>query len=631
MEKERDIIDAIRYWGFITLGILLFVNVSYTFIIGTYEIYKQVAMVLAFLLPAALLDRPLWKAATPSGKWVSLLLDLALAVTAALIAGYIFFEFSEMQQRIRTFQTGPAELVVGTTLAALLIEGARRYIGLPLLILTIAFVLYAGFSELLPGALRGIAMDLEGFNNAVLLGSNGVFGPALRVTAVEIYAFILFGATLEALRGGDLFMRIATALTRKQYGGPAKAAVVGSSLMGTISGSAVANVVISGSVTIPMMKRAGFKPHVAASIEAVASTGGQIMPPLMGATAFVIAAYTGLPYATVAIHATIPAILFYVAVFLNVHLLSLREDIRPIEQSQSWTRTDLFAGVAVFTPLVLLVYLLITYFPPMLSAFYSAGLLVVTTLPIAHMRISIAKFIQAITSLTRAMSVIAVACGTAGIVMGIILQTGLGANLSSLLLQAAGGNVYILAVLTAAVSIILGMGLPTIVVYILLASLVAPALIDGGFETLAVHLFVFYYGVVALLTPPLAVASYAAAGIAETDPTRTAFFAAKFALAKYVVPFVFLFSPALVAEGPLWLIAVKVLLALVALIGLSLAIIGYWRGFIPAWQRIAFVGVAALLGSAPLELNAVGLAGAAVCMGMLYMDTRRARPAHNEE
>ncbi len=347
------------------------------------------------------------------------------------------------------------------------------------------------------------------------------------------------------------------------------------------------------------------------------------MPPVMGATAFVIAAYTGTPYGALALAAAIPAFLYYMSIFLNVHLYALREGVGPSQQGAPLTRSDFVAGTAIAGPLILLVYLLLTYFPPMLAALYSTAALTVATLPLKSMRVSLKRILRGVSSLTRAMATIAIACGAAGIVMGIILQSGLGAQLSSVLLKVAGGNLYVLTGLTALASIVLGMGLPTIVVYILLATLIAPALIQGGFDILAVHLFIFYYGVIALLTPPLAVASYAAAAVAESDPTKTSFYAAWFALGKYVVPFMFLFSPALIGKGDPWVVAVKVIFAVVALAAVSLAVIGYWRGRLSPWHRGGFLATTVLLGAAPMEINVAGLSAFGLLVVLHVFFTRR--------
>lgn len=608
MTRLADLLEEVRHQTFVVSGILLLGMMTYTVVEGIFEIMQQIAMVLMLLLPGALLKTPLTSAMAPDRKIVVFVADLILAIAAAAAAGYMFFNFEAFYERTTMFFANRVDIAAGVVVGIVLLEGARRYIGLPLVILAIIFILYAMFGEHFPGILETSTFDLNTFTMSVLLGNGGVFGPALSVSATVIYAFLLFGAALEAASAGSYFMRVATAASKKSYGGPAKAAVVASTLFGMISGSAVANVVMTGTITIPMMKRAGFKPHIAASIEAVASSGGQIMPPIMGATAFVIAAYTGTPYGTVALSAAIPAALFYISIFCNVHLIALRDDIRPAETKVEWERADIWGGLAIGASVSVLIYLLVTHFPPMLAGFYSAAAVIVATLPLPAMRITFKKFIAAIVSLTHALAVIAIACGAAGIIMGIILQSGLGAQLSSLLVDIAGGNIYVLALLTAITSIILGMGLPTIVVYILLASLIAPALVEGGISVLAAHLFVFYYGVIALLTPPLAVASYAAAGVAGSDPSRTGFYAAWFALGKYAVPFMFLFSPSLIGDGPIMMILIKVAFAVVALCAMSLAIVGHWRGRIKDVSRAGLLGAASLLGSAPIWLNLAGLA-----------------------
>ncbi|MEO4042149.1 TRAP transporter fused permease subunit [Hoeflea sp. CAU 1731] len=589
------------------LGTILLAMMTYTVFAGIFEIIQQISMVIMLLLPCAFLQKPVFELASGAGSRLALAIDVVIAFAVIVAAGHIFFGFEAYFQRTQFFLANGYDILAGLIIGAAFLEAARRHIGIPMVVLCLIALAYAAFGQLLTGTVQGTPFDVSSFTQLVLLGSNGVFGPALQVTSTTIYAFMLYGAALEALGAGTIFMQIANALTRRSYGGPAKAAVVGSSLFGTISGSSMANVVMTGSITIPMMKRTGFKPHVAASIEAAASSGGQIVPPIMGATVFVIAAYTGTTYGQIAWHALIPAFLFYTAIFANVHLTALKENIRPLDTAERWTRQDGYKVAVVLLPTILLVYLLVTHFPTMLTGFYATAALLIITLPFRTLRITPSRFLHGVLSLTRAIVIVVVACGAAGIIMGVVLQSGLGAELSTLMLDIAGGNIYLLAVLTALVSIVLGMGLPTIVVYIILATLIAPALVNAGLSVIGAHLFVFYYGLAALLTPPLAVVSYTAAGIAGSDPNYTGFYAAWFALAKYVVPFMFLFNPELVGEGPWMLVAAKFVCGIAALFCVSLGTIGFWHNRLSKWQRVLYFVTAILLGVVPLSVNMVGV------------------------
>lgn len=617
--QSLRLIEPIRRWLFLASGTGLLLAVTYTVVFGTFSPTQQAALFLLFALPAAFCKLPLIKLRGTRLDWWVLAGDLILAVAGLWAAGHICFGFEAFTLRLSTFAIGVQDIMAGMILAILLLETVRRYLGWPLVIVAGIATLYLVFGHSLPGALASAPIGLIPFASSVLLGSGGIFGPALQVTSTAIYGFLLFGVLLEKCGFGMYVTRIAEGFTRGRYGGEAKACVIGSSLMGMVTGSAVANISTVGTITIPIMIKAGFNRVVAASIEAIASSGGQIMPPIMGATAFVIAAYTGIPYRDIALGALMPALLFYLSIYLNVHFYARRHDIRSSdtkEMSRSWRWSDTLAFTAIALPMVLLVYLLVTTFPIMLTAFIAAGALIVASFPFKKLRISISKALAAVGSLTSSIVMIGAACGAAGLVMGAIMQSGLGAELSSFLVDASGGSTFVLALYTAIACIILGCGLPTVVVYIVVATLVAPALIAGGISVLAAHLFVFYYGVIGLLTPPLAIAAYTAAAIAQSEPNKTGWYAAWFAMGKYVVPFMFLFSPALVGQGSLEEIAVKFSFGVVAMAAVSITVVGYAFRRLALWERAGYLACVVLLAAPWLLFNVSGLGGFAALMVM---------------
>jgi TRAP transporter 4TM/12TM fusion protein len=436
-----------------------------------------------------------------------------------------------------------------------------------------AFILYAKFAYVFPGPLAGKGSSWERIAVYLYLDTNSLLGLPLAVTAGLVVAFILFGQVLYAV-GGDRFLtELATALMGRYRGGPAKVSVAASCLFGTVSGSAVSNVAVDGPITIPLMKRAGYAPHVAAAIEAVASTGGQIMPPVMGVAAFLIAEFLAMPYGEVALAAMIPALLYYLALFVQVDLEAASRGLVGLPAGQLPRAAGVLRrGWAFLIPLAVLVYTLMIAGWPAGKAGMAA---VIATLVVGAVRrdgrLTPLALRGAMEDTGRVLLDIIAITAAAGFVIGALQLSGLGFRLSSILVTAAGGSALGLLALTAGVCIILGMGMPTAIVYIMLAVLVGPALVQLGVAPLGAHLFLFYFGMLSMITPPVCLATYAAASIGGADFMRTGWTGMRLGIVAYVVPFVFAFHPALLMRGPLPEI---VLATATAALGVALLAIG---------------------------------------------------------
>jgi TRAP transporter 4TM/12TM fusion protein len=520
--------------------------------------------------------------------------DWVLTAGALVVGGYVaaFYPTIAYTLGIITWD----KLLLGVLAIVLVLEGVRRLAGWALMWIALACVLYAKFAWLLPGVFYAKGSSWERIAVYLYLDSNGIFGVPLAVTASIVVAYIFFGQALYAV-GGDKFLTDVAMWAMGSYrGGPAKMAVVSSSLYGTVSGSAVANVVVDGAITIPMMKRAGYPAHLAAAIEAVSSNGGQIMPPVMGAAAFLIAEYLAIPYGQVALAAAIPAALYYLALFVQVDLEAAKHGLAGLPREQlPKIRPVLRRGWVFLAPLAVLVWTLIV---SNWEAGQAGMLAVAVTFGVGALqketRPTWRGIMETLEGTGRTMLDLVAITTLAGIVIGSLQLSGFTSKLPLLLVSMAGGNIILLLILTAIVSIILGMSLPTTVVYVTLAVLVGPALAQLGIVPLAAHLFLFYFGMLSLITPPDCLATYAAAAIAKSDFWKTGWTGMRLGIVAYIVPFVFVFHPPLIAMGSLAQIAVAVITAGIGVILLGVGCAGYL--FRPlGWFRRTWAWVAGLL------------------------------------
>jgi TRAP transporter 4TM/12TM fusion protein len=513
----------------------------------------------------------------------------AIAALAGMAVGlYVFIYYPSIVNSLGEIST--ERVILGCVTILLLAEASRRLVGWPLVIIAGCFLLYAYYAYLFPGDFYGKGWSINRLATYLYLDANGIFGQALQVGVSIVIVFVIFGEVLYVVGGAEFLSDFSLSLMGRYRGGQAKIAIVSSSLFGNISGSAVANVVVDGAFTIPMMKKAGYPAAQAAAIEATASTGGQIMPPVMGAAAFLIAEYLQIPYAQVALAAAVPAALYYVALFIQVDLLAARRGIHGLPREEVPRLLPVLKRSASFVvPLaVLILWMFFLNRRPEEAGLLAALAALIVGLVTPGVKIGWEGILRILTNAGRGMLEIVAITGLAGVVIGVLQLTGLGFTLTLTLLNIGQSNALLLLVLTAIVSIILGMGMPTTAVYVLLAVLVAPGLAKLGIEPIAAHLFIFYFGMLSMVTPPVCMASYAAASIGKTDPVQTGWEAMKLCSIAYVVPFLFAFSPSLLLIGHWYEVVLSVVTAIFGSILLGVGIVGYLFRPVAGLKRILF-------------------------------------------
>ena len=553
--------------------------------IGQKAIHLGLVLIIFFLDYLAKEDR----------KWYLKITDLFFIIASAGSLIYIMSIDSTIDLRSGMVYT--YDIVFGVLLVLALIEATRRSVGTSLAIVTGCFILYGFFGQYMPGFLAHVGMDLPRFISIVYLGTDGIYGTAIYASASYIVLFVILGAVFNETGVGDYFTKLASRAFGRFVGGPAKIAVVASGLFGSISGSAIANVIGTGTFTIPMMKKCGFEDEYAAAVEASASTGGQIMPPVMGATAFLIAEYLGIPYFDLVKAALIPAVLFYVAILMTVDLYARKHHISGVPEDELPTWKELGKTVYLILPLVyLIISMSVLKMSVTKSGISSILMAIVCTMFSAKNRLNKEKIVKIIKGSINGAKPVAIACGVVGIIIGIVMGSGLGFRMSSVLIQVSNGNLAILLILTMVVSLIMGMGVPTTAAYLMLALLVVPALKQMNVLPLAAHLFIFYFGIISNVTPPVALAAYAAAGVARCNPTKTGFFAFKLSLSGFILPFIFVYNPVLLMQGSAIEIIQSLITALLGIYSLSCALEKFaFKWEISQVERVALFVSAILL------------------------------------
>ena len=535
--------------------------------------------------------------------------DLGLAALSLACVGYMFIYYDYVVNRFPTAHPlSLVDKVVGGFGILLVLEATRRTIGVALPVVALCFLAYGLGGSWLPGALHHKGLTLEITIDQTWFTTEGVFGVPLGVAGTYVILFIVFGAFLEKSGAGQFFMNFANAVAGGARGGPGKVAVVSSSLFGTISGSAVANVMVDGWLTIPMMKKTGFKPEAAAAIEAVASTGGQIMPPVMGAAAFVMAEFLGLSYTKIMIAAAIPAIFYYVALFAAIHFNAMRMGLRGIPREELPNLPDILRRQGhLFVPVIVILVLLIQGFTATYAAIVSAAAVILISWLRSETRLRWRACLAALREGAEQTVPVAMACASAGIVIGIVLQTGLALRFTSFLIEVAGGSLLLSLIITMVAGIVLGMGMPTTAAYIMQAALLIPAIIKLGVTPLAAHMFAFYFSCLSAVTPPVALAVYAAASIGGAGLWAAGLQSVKFAAAGFIVPFFFVYSPALLFQGA-WGEILRVLATgTLGVVALAAALEGHFLRPATWLERAVFFAAAVLLIDPGLTTDLIGL------------------------
>ncbi len=517
--------------------------------------------------------------------------DIILAFVSAGSFLYMGINYEQLVAQAGNYTQ--IDIAVAMVAIVLLFEACRRVVGVPILVVVGCFIAYAYFGNMIPGTFGHRGFTIQRIATHLYFTTEGIIGTPLAVCSTFIFLFILFGAFLERTGVGQFFIDIANSIAGKATGGPAKVAVISSALQGMITGSSVANTVGSGSFTIPMMKRMGYRPEFAAAVEAAASTGGQIMPPIMGAAAFLMAEMTGIPYSNIVIAAIVPAFLYFSGIMIMVHLEAKRYGLKglPPEEIPNFFKL-MFSYWYLLLPLIVLVTMMMTGYTPARSALVAIVVAIVVSMFRKETRMSPQTFLDALEGGARNIIGVAIACSVAGCIVGIVTLTGIGLKLAGGLLSLSGGNVLLALFFTMIASIVLGMGVPTTANYVIMATITAPVVLKLGIDLLPAHMFVFYFGIVADITPPVALAAYAGSAIARSNPLKTGVQATKLAIAAFLIPYVFALNPSLLLLGstPIQVVSVTIT-AFIGMFGVASAVEGYlFANMNPIVRIVALAG-----------------------------------------
>lgn len=549
-------------------------------------------------------------------------INILLALLGVAVTLYWVVDYEGLVTRTGNYTS--LDMVVGGIAILLVLEAARRVVGLPITLIATIFLLYTYLGPYMPGFLEHRGSDLSRIIGHSYYTLEGILGTPIAVSSTFIFLFVLFGAFLEKTGVGEYFNDLSLVVAGKRIGGPAKVAVFSSALQGTISGSSVANVVTSGAFTIPMMKRLGYRSEFAAAVEASSSTGGQIMPPVMGAAAFLMAEFIGVPYLEIAKSAALPAILFFVGIWIMTHFEAKRLGLRGLTKEELPNKKEVLKKIYLLLPIVIIITALMMN----ISAERSAIIGIVSTIVVGafrkETRMSVADILQALASGARMALGVVAATACAGIIVGTITLTGIGLKLANGLIDLAGGELFLTLFFTMIASLILGMGTPTTANYIITSTIAAPALVQLGVPVIAAHMFTFYFGIVADITPPVALAAFAASGIAKSKPIKTGIESTRLSIAAFMAPYIFVVSPALLLINTTFTESLWVMLtSTLGMIGVGAGLIGYWMAKLNILERIAAVAGGVLAVIPGIESDIAGFILLAAIFGLSYLKSRK--------
>ncbi|MDM5226544.1 TRAP transporter permease [Cytobacillus sp. NJ13] len=518
--------------------------------------------------------------------------DIVLAILSVAVGAYWPLFIDEIV--MRAGRLTEVDFYIGLLAILLVLEATRRAVGIPITVLAILFMLYALYGPYMPGFLAHRGLDLERLIQTMFFTTEGILGTPLGVSATFIFLFLLFGSFLVKTGVGQYFNDLAVSIAGKRVGGPAKVAIFSSALQGTISGSSVANVVTSGAFTIPMMKKLGYKKEFAGAVEATASTGGQIMPPIMGAAAFLMVEFIGggITYWDIAKAAAIPALLYFTGVWIMTHFEAKRLGLRGLKDEEMPDRKEVLRKIYLLLPILAVIILLMTGMSVIRGALWSIVITVGVSAISKETRMSFRDIIDALVEGARTALGVAAATAAAGIIVGVVVKTGLGLKMANGLLDLSGGMLIPTLMLTMVAALILGMGSPTTANYVITSTIAAPAIILLGVPDLSAHLFVFYFGIIADITPPVALAAFAAAAVSGGEPIKTGVTASKLAIGAFIIPYMFVLSPELLMIDTTWYSLIWVIFtALAGMMAIGAGVIGYWYRTLNIFERL--LGVAA--------------------------------------
>lgn len=549
--------------------------------------------------------------------------DIVFALLSVAVAVYVWVDYINFINRMGSPNT--MDVIMGTLLIVLVLEASRRISGWPLVILSLLFLLYGLFGRNLPGIFMHRGYNWKGLVNHIFINTEGIYGTSVDVAASYIFLFIMFGTVMNKCGMGRFFNDLALAFAGSSKGGPAKVAVIASGFLGSINGSAVANVVTTGAFTIPLMKKTGYSKEFSGAVESSASVGGQLLPPIMGAAAFIMAEMLGVKYGTIVISAAIPALLYYLGILVQVQLRASKKNLQGIPKEELPKVGDVMRERGhLLLPIAFLLYMLLFSGATVIfSAFWAIVATIVVSMARKSTRMTVKQILDAFAEGTRAVVSVAVACAVVGIIIGVVSLTGFGLNMANAIIQLGQSNLMLTLLLTMVTCMILGMGLPSIPAYLITATMAAPALVKLGIPPLAAHMFVFYFAMFANITPPVALASFAAAGLSGGDPMKTGLQSVKLSLAGFIVPYMFIYNSALLLIDTTPLIAIRVTVtAIVGVCMIGMATEGYFLTDMKWLLRVLAFGGALLLITANVLQDAIGLTFLGVVLLFQYHEKR---------
>lgn len=577
-------------WAIVVISLLFTGFQVYTATYGLMTALLQRSIHLSFVLMLVFLFFPAIKKSR-----ATLLIDVPLILITLASGIYLYLSFEDLMYRIG--EPTQWDYVFGIATILVLLEATRRTVGWVMTWLAILCLVYAFFGNYLPDPFGHSGRDIERILSQMYLSTEGIFGVPLGVAATYVFLFILFGSFMEKSGVGTLFINLANAFAGKYQGGPAKVAIIATASVGMVSGSPVSDAATTGAFTIPLMKKVGYSPTLAAAIEAVGSSGASLMPPVMGAGAFVMADITGIPYSTIILHAIIPALLYYAALVFVVGNEARKGDMKGLPEEEVPSKKDaLMNSLRLLIPLFILVFsLAILRVSPLRAALFSTGIILVTTLAYnffkPDLRVPMKNLYEALVETPRKVLVVSVACGTAGIIIGMLGLTGLGLKMSDILMTAAQGKLFLALIFAMIISIVLGMGLPPTACYIIMAVTAAPSLVLMGVPLLVAHFFIFIYCCYAPITPPVALAAYTTAGIAGCDPFKAGLEAFRISLSGFILPFVIVYGNSLLGIGPWHEILWSSVSALIGVWMFSIVLAGWFQKRVNVvWRFLLAVG-----------------------------------------
>lgn len=556
------------------------------------------------------------------------MLDWLFAI--AIIVACVYIMTVWPARSVSTKAKPPLDSIMGTIMIFVLLVATYKTTGWPLVITCCVFLLYALLGPYMPGFLAHRGYTWKRVAETMYVSTQAIFGVPAGIAATYIVCFVIFGSFLETFGAGQWFVDIAFAGAGRFRGGPAKTAILSSALMGMISGSPAANVVTTGTFTIPLMKRMGFKPHVAGAVEAVASTGGMFTPPIMGAAAFMMAEFLNVKYSTVAAAAILPAVLYYISAILVVDSISVKEHLLGLPRNELPSVKSVMKERGLMgLPILMIIVVILMGWSPMKAAFWATLLTLALSFFSPTTRPTVDKFFEALESGTKSVTGIAISCAAAGIIVGILQLTGLATRMSVQLVNLANGNIYIAALLTAIITIILGCGMPPTPTYVILATCLVRPLTEMGASPLSAHMFIFMFACVGALTPPVAITAYTAAAIAKSNPNQTGFTSFRMGIVAYIIPFIFLLNPAILLEGGAMEVVIAAATAILGVFCLTGAIEGYMLKYWSTVTRI-MLAVGALMLMIPgtvTDLIGIGLAVLGFVLDKLIFKPQPKEPA----